>query len=411
MKNINKSKKEQIIKYKNNHFMKAFLHDYILRPSCYSCQFKYNNIPCDILIGDFWCIQKVIKSFDDDMGISEVIINTEKGKTLFDSCNSSLSIISVPIESMLQNALVKSAKIPQKRDQYFQLCKINSLEKTNSILGINKSWLMRNILHLKKEREKNTYSNLSIEFNDFYIKEKNSSILKETCCGCSSCSTICPVDAIEMKTDSEGFFYPFFNIDKCIGCKLCEKHCPIVNSKCISVNSEKQAIGFAAKCNNPKIRKESSSGGLFSVLATKILEQDGIVYGAALSIKNGYISTKHIRIKKKEELYKIQGSKYMQSEMGQTYEEIRNLLSQGFKVLFSGTACQIAGLKAFLKKDYINLITIAIICHGVPSSMIFNQYIKEITEQRNKTEIADIKFRDKTLGWRKYCMKIIYKNK
>lgn len=194
---------------------------------------------------------------------------------------------------------------------------------------------------------------------------------KETCCGCMACVQKCPRACIEMVEDNEGFFYPRVNMDLCIDCHLCEKSCPVINQ----AEKKTPIIVYAATNNNENILKESSSGGIFTLLAEKILLEGGIVFGAAFNDK---WEVCHIHVEKKEDLCKLRGSKYVQSRIGSTYKEAESFLKQNRKVLYSGTPCQIAGLKKYLRKDYDNLFCVDVICHGSPSPGIWKSYLETV---------------------------------
>lgn len=224
---------------------------------------------------------------------------------------------------------------------------------------------------------------------------------KEDCCGCGACFNICNKNAIEMKEDIYGYIYPYIKKELCIECGACKKVCAYQNSH--EYNLPKQVL--AATSNNNIIKLNSSSGGIFSILALNVLGENGIVFGSYLDQN---MIPKHIAINNESDLGKIQGSKYVQSNIGNTYSEAKEYLVQGKKVLFSGTPCQIDGLKYFLKKEYENLITIDIICHGVPSSKLFKDYILYM-EKNIKGKILDFRFRDKTKGWG-LTGKITYRN-
>lgn len=393
---------EIFISYKKNDYMKAFLHDYILRPSCYACQFKYNNISSDLIIGDFWGINKKIKKFDDDLGISEILINTKKGESLLSDCINEIEIFPVPLESVLQDALIKSPPVPNDRKRYIEYAKTHTLKETNNCFLQKHFSLFRILFNKNKSQNKN----IDKTFNNYIVQIKSTANgSKETCCGCASCLQTCPVNAIKMDVDSEGFYYPSFNLDKCINCNLCIKHCPIVNP----ITLKKNELAFAAKCKNESIRINSSSGGIFHVIASRILDLNGVVFGSALFCEANSIYAKHIPISNKNDLYKLHGSKYMQSNTETAFKMTRSYLEEGKKVLFSGTPCQIAGLYTYLGKPYDNLFTILIICHGVPSSLFLNKYLQDSINIQ-LSDICDIKFRDKSYGWRKYRMKIVTKN-
>ena len=210
------------------------------------------------------------------------------------------------------------------------------------------------------------------------------------CTGCRMCAQICPVKAIDMKENEDGFFEPIINKEKCIKCSLCFKRCPQLNDVEIGekINSPKV---FAVKNKNVEEQKNSSSGGVFSVLARYVLENNGAVYGACFDEK---LKLEHIRIDKQESLYKLRGSKYLQSNTKNTFELVKNDLNNGVRVLYVGTPCQIAGLKNYLGKDYEDLLLVDLVCHGVPSQKLFDKYITWL-EKRNKSKVINYDFRNK----------------
>ena len=240
---------------------------------------------------------------------------------------------------------------------------------------------------------------------------------KYKCCGCSACATVCPKHCISMESDKEGFFYPTVDKSVCVECGLCERVCPY-HAEATVENPPLQA--YAAKNPDETTRNTSSSGGLFTLFAEKTIEEGGVVFGALFNSEWDVIHGKALT---KEELYKFRGSKYVQSEIGNTYEEAKEYLKQGRKVLFSGTSCQIMGLKRYLGKEYENLLTIDVICHGVPSPKVWKCYLEEVikvarkgsnnqfhtlftnivpeTDPPIKGDLVGISFRDKTYGWRK----------
>lgn len=230
---------------------------------------------------------------------------------------------------------------------------------------------------------------------------------KERCIGCEACKEVCPVFCIEMKYDDEGFLFPYIDKEKCIECKKCESVCAVYKKVNLDLEKiKKETEVFAVWNLNEPIRKESSSGGFFSVLAERILEEKGIVIGAVFNKKFQVI---HDFIEKKEELYKLRGSKYVQSSINNTYSLTRENLKKGRKVLYSGTPCQIEGLYNFLGKDYENLITCGIVCHGVPSPKVFETYLEQL-KKIFKEEIKEIKFREKINGWRDFNFSIFFKS-
>lgn len=209
---------------------------------------------------------------------------------------------------------------------------------------------------------------------------------KNLCTGCTACYNICPKNAIKMKENEEGFLYPEIDKNKCINCDLCKKICPINNN--IEQNKENIEV-YAATAKDNNILMNSSSGGMFTIIAEPILEMNGYVYG---SIFDEHLNVVHKCINSKQELIQLRGSKYVQSNLKNIFKDVKEKLKNNNYVLFSGTPCQIAGLKSFLGREYDKLYTIDLICHGVPSQKIFDKYIKFIGKGK---KITEFKFRDK----------------
>ena len=225
---------------------------------------------------------------------------------------------------------------------------------------------------------------------------------KKYCVGCFACDNICPVNCVSMVCDEEGFWYPNVDYSKCTKCGKCIDVCPVINKKEFTNNP----VAYACINKNGLIRLDSSSGGMFTLITEKIIDDGGVVFGAAF---NDEFEVGHIYVKTKEALEKFRGSKYVQSKIGKTYKEVKDLLESGEKVLFSGTPCQVAGLKSYLKEDYDNLFSIDIICHGVPSPMVWQKYIsyrENIAGSRTKR----ISFRQKNDGWKKYSVSFQFQN-
>lgn len=220
---------------------------------------------------------------------------------------------------------------------------------------------------------------------------------KKDCCGCSACVQRCPKQCISLYEDEEGFLYPRVDKTVCIDCGLCEKVCPVLNQ---SEGHEPIAV-YAAKNPNEEIRMQSSSGGIFTMLAERIIDEGGVVFGACWDKDWNVV---HDYAESKEDIAKFRGSKYVQSNIGETFKQTETFLIEGRKVLFSGTPCQIAGLKHFLLKDYDNLLTIEIICHSVPSPGVWKKYLTEELNSNGLTigDIQQINFRDKSTGWETY---------
>lgn len=212
---------------------------------------------------------------------------------------------------------------------------------------------------------------------------------KSKCCGCRACEQICPLDVIQMEADTEGFIYPKVG-KKCIECKLCEKVCPLLNRNKEMEEGFKQKV-YAAYIKDEEILLNSSSGGIFTALAEVVLKRQGSVLGAAY---NEEMKVEHICVENPGAIYKLRGSKYVQSDTGKTYQKVKQMLNEQREVLYVGTPCQIAGLKRYLGKSYEHLITVDLVCHGTPSPKIFSEYIKYLENKHGKI-IREFKFRYK----------------
>lgn len=249
---------------------------------------------------------------------------------------------------------------------------------------------------------------------------------KEDCCGCSACAQRCPKQCIKMLEDEEGFLYPKVDETKCINCHFCEKVCPVANQ----AESRMPIDSYAAYNMDDGVRKDSSSGGIFTLLAEKVIAEGGVVFGATWNEKWQVV---HTYTETKEGIAQFRGSKYIQSIIGETYKQAETFLKSGRKVLYSGTPCQIAGLRLFLRKEYDNLLTIDFICHGVPSPGVFRWYLQEeinnyaARKGRKNTvsflpihsipegdvlmpeglSIKGIRFRDKCSGWKKFSFVLL----
>ena len=230
---------------------------------------------------------------------------------------------------------------------------------------------------------------------------------KKKCCGCMACVQRCPHQCITIEADAEGFSYPLVDESICINCGLCENVCPVINQS----ETAQPVIIYAAKNKDKQVVSESSSGGVFPAMAEAVIEKGGVVFGARFDdnwqCKLDYAeSLEGIKV--------FRGSKYVQARTDTAYKDALRFLKVGRMVLFSGTPCQIAGLKRFIKREYDNLITVCVICHGVPSPGIWEDYKRQIPVKlvagkntvfsflKSLPVITGINFRDKTEGWKKY---------
>lgn len=231
---------------------------------------------------------------------------------------------------------------------------------------------------------------------------RNMHIPVQNCSSCGACANACTHSAISMQLDDEGFYRPVIDSTKCVQCGACEKVCPwtteVANPNVASVVPRT----VAAYAKDESVRMESSSGGIFTVLAEKILDDGGVVVGVAQLSPTKF---GHIIVENKVDLAKLRGSKYVQADVGGIYREVRSLLKSGKKVLFSGTPCQVAALYAVLGRvaTSANLTTIDIVCHGIPSVKVFEKYVQEL-EKKRKVSLESVYFRDKRTGWRGYSL-------
>lgn len=219
------------------------------------------------------------------------------------------------------------------------------------------------------------------------------------CTGCTACAAGCPKDAITMVRDSEGFSYPAVDLNVCIHCGRCTAICPILRQR----EPMPLPAAFAAWNADDQIRRHSTSGGAFTALAEYILEGGGVVYGAAL---DGKQHLRHVACFRKEDLWRLRGAKYVQSDLGQTFREIREALKKR-PVLFSGTPCQVDGLYRFLGGKPENLTTCDLVCHGVPSPGVWEDMVRSMERRKGKA-IQSVRFRDKVTGWKDSHLTLIY---
>ena len=221
------------------------------------------------------------------------------------------------------------------------------------------------------------------------------------CTGCTACVAGCPKNAISMVRDGEGFARPVIDPEVCVRCGHCTAVCPMLKER----EPKAMPVAYAAWNRDDKIRKDSTSGGVFTVLAEAILEEGGVVYGAAL---DGKQHLRHVACFRKEDLWRLRGAKYVQSDLGDTFREIREALKTR-PVLFSGTPCQVDGLYRFLGNRPENLTTCDLVCHGVPSPAVWEDMARSL-EQRKGKSLQTVRFRNKVAGWQNSHFTTVYED-
>lgn len=230
---------------------------------------------------------------------------------------------------------------------------------------------------------------------------------KSDCCGCGACVAICPKRCITMVRDDEGFDYPIIDSDECIQCGRCEAVCPWKHEPQLDGRQTPPDV-HAAWSLDDEIRRQSSSGGVFTVLATHILAQGGAVVGAAFT--KDYHAVEHVIVEDQKGLAHLRGSKYVQSAIPPgLFQTIAEMVRHERVVLFSGCPCQVAGLRLFLGPNQKTLITCDLVCHGVPSPGWFARYCRQL-EAKNHAKITDMSFRNKDRGWKHFQLKYTFDN-
>ncbi len=262
---------------------------------------------------------------------------------------------------------------------------------------INYNKVNKNIDKIRQESKKWLLSSITYkteETKDKFVKIEE----KDLCCGCTACYSVCPKNAIKMVRDNEGFLYPEVDKEKCVNCGMCKKVCPILNKAKLN---EFKPKAYLFQNSNEEIRKDSTSGGIFTAIGEFVIKNNGIVYGATFD--DNFV-VNHIGVESTYELCKFRKSKYVQSNQNNCFKEIKQYLDNGKLVCYSGTPCQVGGLRTYLRKDYENLILVDIMCHSVPSPLVFEKYKGYILKKMNANKILNINFRDKNKYGYKYSM-------
>ena len=225
---------------------------------------------------------------------------------------------------------------------------------------------------------------------------------KLKCSGCGACYSVCSQKCISMIEDNEGFLYPKVDKDTCVNCALCDGTCPLNEE-----NNKKYGVVKSEIVQNKdsEILRQSTSGGAFTPIAQYVLQRNGVVFGVEMDAASNFV--KHIKIDNEESLNKFRNSKYVQSYVGNTFDDAKQELQKGRLVCFSGTPCQIQGLKNYLHKEYDNLVTVDVVCRGVPSPGVWKKYNEYL---KRKGELGSVRFRDKSLGYQYSTMEVTYKD-
>lgn len=236
----------------------------------------------------------------------------------------------------------------------------------------------------------------------------------DRCCGCAACCTVCPKGALAMQPDEEGFLRPVIDAMKCVQCGRCHAVCPVLHPIAPRLMS---AQVYAARAKDRTLRLESSSGGIFSLLARQVLHQGGLVFGAACDLKTGRVG--HIAVEDEAGLARLRGSKYVQSDMGTVYRQVREALAYGREVLFSGTPCQISALRRVVGKDDDRLLCVDVICHAAPSPLAWQKYLEKRVDEQSRgrdsawtggSKFRRLSFRRKNCGWKRYSLSLRFAN-
>ena len=316
------------------------------------------------------------------------------------------TVFSVQFQKPFFTAVAPAELAAPEHSRTFSL--LSRLGLTNRIIGKGDTAGLNDAVDWQSVEEKldaarqSSLDYLRAALNDEPLEREEAASVEETsslprlaavgsCTGCGACASICAKDAIAMKRDKEGFLYPTVNAERCVHCGRCSAVCPALQER----PAQPVPVVYAAWNRNDSIRKDSTSGGVFSVLAEYILESGGVVFGAAM---DGKQHLRHVACFRKEDLWRLRGAKYVQSDMGDCYREVKRWL-QTKPVLFTGTPCQVDGLYRYLGQRPENLTTCDLVCHGVPSPGVWEKFARSI-EQRKHRELQAVRFRNKVTGWK-----------
>lgn len=410
---------EMVIKSKESEAYKSVIKiiEYILHETDMSICLISHVYNIETNICDWPILYEIFQKFNHErLTIVDKELNCQQLKWIISNCrfmiaartHASIAAYSSEIPTIVLGYSIKSKGIAMDlfgtTDNY--VIPFEELNEENFLKGFNyiveNEEEIRNRLHdfLPVYRE-SLLSNIHLltELSDDSWKICDSNL----CTGCMACRDKCPKGCIKERTDDYGFTYPVIEKEICVSCNVCKTVCPVANKV---KEQQKTPQCYSVYNQDEQIRYNSSSGGVFYSIAAAIINSGGIVFGAAFD--DSFMVVQKM-CETMESLAELQGSKYVQSDVKNTYGEVECALNEGRLVLYSGTPCQIGGLKAYLKNDYENLITIDIICHGVPSPLAWKQYIT-YWENKEKSKIKSVSFRDKSSGWKVYSIVLNFEN-
>lgn len=377
------------------------------RPSCHRCKYADMHRPSDVTVGDFWGVEKVLPGFDDGRGVSIVLANSTVG--LNSVVNSKEATIVRVNPSLAANerqpALSRPHAVSTARTEFFESLSCGGFKLGSRRLGIAtlpniaKRRLLGMIGKGDSMVDPKSADGAKLFGGHYYTGCDGYPICDDPllCTGCTACFAACPNKAIQMQEDQEGFLYPVIDEKTCVQCGLCRKACPSNGS--VAETLKRNPIAAYAFKNCDSVRAHSSSGGAFWALVQVVLDMGGVVYGAAFDSE---LIVRHVRCETATEARSCCGSKYVQSAVGDAFAKVHADLRDGKTVLFSGTPCQVAGLKSYLnvRGGSGKLIAVDLLCHGVSSPLLFRNHLGFLRERYGT--LSGFLFRDKAEGWHAY---------
>ncbi len=374
------------------------------RPSCHVCPYTVLERTGDFTLGDFWGVDKVKKGIDDGRGVSLVLAPLTSSEVFFPVDDADLLPAQAAVTKS-QPALSHSHAVSPSRPAFWSAYVTGGFAKAASFLGVGTSMntLKRKVKALiASDKPAKTSPYCSIFDASLYATGREGYTICEDplrCTGCSACMAVCPKEAIAMVPNAEGFLVPRINPDKCVSCGRCRKACPSNGDAARALKSA--PLRAYAYRNDDEVRAHSSSGGAFWALAKPVIDEGGVVYGAAFDDR---FAVRHIRCEDEVSLRRCCGSKYVQSDVGDSYASVRADLASGRTVLFSGTPCQVAGLKSYLKLcsggGSPQLILVDLLCHGAASPGLFSDHVAFLESRYG--HLTGFEFRNKDFGWHGY---------